>query len=64
MKRHKKHSSLENEVIIAVTLLYLLIMGAVLAIHFIQRVPAEVRAQSIASPPPEAAPALPAGREK
>jgi hypothetical protein len=38
-KQHKKPVSLEREVIISVTILYLLISGAVLAIHFLQ--PAE-----------------------
>jgi hypothetical protein len=33
-KNKKKSDSLEREVIMAVTILYLLIMGAVLGIHF------------------------------
>lgn len=32
----KKHSSLENEVIVAVTVLYLLMMGVFLVIHYAQ----------------------------
>ena len=37
MKKEKRtKSSLEREVIIAVSILYLLIMGAVLAIHYMQ----------------------------
>lgn len=32
----KKHSSLENEVIVAVTVLYLLMMGVFLTIHYAQ----------------------------
>ncbi|TAL35933.1 MAG: hypothetical protein EPN97_06745 [Alphaproteobacteria bacterium] len=35
-KKEKKRDSLEREVIVAVTILYLLIMGAVLAIHYLQ----------------------------
>lgn len=34
--KKRNHSSLEREVITAVTILYLLIMGALLAIHYMQ----------------------------
>jgi hypothetical protein len=48
-KNQKKRSSLEQEVIIVTTLLYLLICGVILAIHYLQP---ESRATITSSPSP------------
>jgi hypothetical protein len=51
--KKRNHSSLEREVITAVTILYLLIMGALLAIHYMQPAGQET---TTSSPSPTHAP--------